>query len=133
MSKSKPAARRVFDKAERTVGKPLEELAQSKTFTEALGIAIKLQRKIGGAVCGAAAGAVEKVLHTAQIPTRSDVRRLNGQIVELATEVRTLSQKLHEARREAREAAAPRKAERRGRPRKKVAKSAGDAKPGNDE
>lgn len=131
MSKSKPTARRVFDKAERTIGEPLEELVQSKTFTEALGIAIKLQRRVNGAVFGAAAGAVEKMLHTAQIPTRSDVRNLNQQIVELTAEVRTLAQKLQEARREAREAkaqAASRPA-RKKKAKKKTSRSA--TKPGD--
>lgn len=126
MSNSKPTARRVFDKAERTIGEPLEELVQSKTFTEALGIALKLQRRVNGALFGVAAGAVERVLHTAQIPTRSDVRNLNRQIVELTAEVRTLSQKLHEARREAREAkaGAARKTARRKKTKKRTKKSA---------
>lgn len=98
MSKSKPKLREAFDKVERAVGEPLEELVSSKTYTDTMVKAKKVHTTIQGTVADLAAGAAEKVLHIAQIPTRSDVRNLNRQIAELATEIRMLSAKLQEVR-----------------------------------
>ena len=94
MTREKPRLRRAFDKAERTIGEPLEELVASRGFTERLVKLDGLRRAVNDMVLGMAAGAVEKALHAAQIPTRGDVRRLNRQLVELATEVRSLSEKV---------------------------------------
>lgn len=91
MSRQKPPWWRAFDKVERAVGEPLEEVVASRPYVDAMLTGMKAQRKVLGAVGRAASGAVEKVLHAVQIPTRSDVRRLNNQIVELATELRQLS------------------------------------------
>ncbi len=101
MNKPKSPVRELFDKAERKIGEPLEEIVASRTYTDLMLALSKIKGKVGGTIADTASGAVEKVLHVAQIPTRSDVRRLNRQIVELATEVRSLSHKLQEARRRA--------------------------------
>lgn len=98
MSNSKPFLRQVFDKVERAVGGPLEQLVASKSYTDVILTINQLQKAIGGPVAGAASGAMEKVLHAVQLPTRSDVRRLSRQLVELATELRAVSAKLQEAR-----------------------------------
>lgn len=98
MSNSKPFLRQMFDKVERAVGGPLEQLVASKSYTDVILTINQLQKAIGGPVAGAASGAMEKVLHVVQMPTRSDVRRLNRQLVELATELRALSAKVQEAR-----------------------------------
>mgnify|MGYP007047350933 CR=1 FL=1 len=105
MTKSKPCIRRLFDKAERAVGEPLEDLVASKDYTDILLTLQKLRAAVDGAINDTASGVFEKTLNAVQIPTRSDVRRLNRQIVELATEVRALSAEL-----QARPAVAPRKA-----------------------
>ena len=105
MTKSKPCMRRLFDKAERAVGEPLEDLVASKDYTDILLTLQKLRAAVDGAINDTASGVFEKTLNAVQIPTRSDVRRLNRQIVELATEVRALSAEL-----QARPAVAPRKA-----------------------
>ena len=105
MTKSKPCIRRLFDKAERAVGEPLEDLVASKDYTDILLTLQKLRAAVDGAINDTASGGFEKTLNAVQIPTRSDVRRLNRQIVELATEVRALSAEL-----QARPAVAPRKA-----------------------
>lgn len=101
MNKPKTPVRDLFDKAERKIGEPLEEIVASRTYTDVMLVLKKIKNKVGGTIADTASGAVEKVLHVAQIPTRSDVRHLNRQIVELATEVRSLSNKLQEARRRA--------------------------------
>lgn len=101
MNKPKSPIRDLFDKAERKIGEPLEEVVASRTYTDLMLALSKIKGKVGGAIADKASGTVEKVLHVVQIPTRSDVRRLNRQIVELATEVRSLSNKLQEARRRA--------------------------------
>lgn len=98
MSDSKPILRQVFDKAERVVGEPLEQLVGSKLYTDLLLTLKQVKDAIGGALGGAASGAAEKVLHLAQVPTRSDIRRLNRHLVEIATEVRTLSARQNEMR-----------------------------------
>lgn len=126
MAREKPKIRRAFDKAERTIGEPLEELVASRGFTETLVKLNGLRRAINSAVLGAAGGAVESALHVAQIPTRSDVRRLNRQLVELATEVRTLSEKLQEAGESKTRAKAGRS---KARPAGKAAKTRRQAKP----
>jgi len=98
MSEAKSPMRRVFDKAERTVGGPLEDLVSSKSFTDALVKLHKLSRAVGGVVARAAGGGVETVLRTAHMPTQSDIQRLSRLLVELAGEVRALSPKIDEAR-----------------------------------
>lgn len=101
MNKPKSPIRFLFDKAERKIGEPLEEIVASRTYTDLMLALNKIKSKVGGTIADKASGTVEKVLHVVQIPTRSDVRHLNRQIVELATEVRSLSNKLQEARKRA--------------------------------
>jgi hypothetical protein len=91
MSKSKPPWWRAFDKVERTIGKPLEEVVASRRYVDVMLTGQKVRRAVTGKVGRVAGGAVGKVLHVVQIPTRSDVRNLNRQITELASQVRALS------------------------------------------
>jgi hypothetical protein len=109
MSPSKSRLWNLFEKAERSVGVPLEGIVASKGFTDALVRFHKLSRAIGDIVARAASGRVEKVLHTAQMPTRGDVQRLSRLLVELAEEVRALAPKIEEARAERGAAAKRRK------------------------
>jgi hypothetical protein len=91
MSTSKPPWWRAFDKVERKVGRPLEEVVASKRYVDVMLTGQKVRRAVTGTVGRVAGGAVGKVLHVVQIPTRSDVRNLNRQLTELASEVRALS------------------------------------------
>ena len=88
-----------FDRIERAIGTPLEELVASPTYLDVMIAGMKVQRAIGGGMLRRAGGAVEKVLHVAQIPTRSDVRHLNQQLSALTTEVRALSMDAEQSRR----------------------------------
>jgi|tagenome__1003787_1003787.scaffolds.fasta_scaffold20987809_9 hypothetical protein len=96
---SKPPWWRAFDKVERAVGEPLEELVASPTYIDVMVAGMKVQRAIGRAVFRRAGGAVETLLHVVQVPSRGDIRRLNQQISSLATEVRALAVEQERARR----------------------------------
>lgn len=98
MTRPKRRLRRAFDKAERAIGEPLEEIVASKSYTEAMLKLFKARKAISGAIAGKASGMVEKLLHLAQIPTRSDVRSMNRHIADLSAEVRTLSGRLQAGR-----------------------------------
>lgn len=90
MSPAKSPWWRAFDKVERKVGKPLEEAVASPTYVDVMVTGMKVQKAVGGAVFGLARGAAGKVLHVAQVPTRSDVRRLSHQLTVLTGEIRAL-------------------------------------------
>lgn len=108
----KPGWRRAFDRVERVVGEPLEGIVASPKYVDVMLTGLKVQRALLGAVGRAAGGVVRKGLRAAQIPTRTDVRTLNQQLTELATEVRQLSAETHRLRAAAKRApgSAPRKA-----------------------
>ena len=86
-----PSLRTVFDKVERTVGAPLEDAVGSPRYGMAVAFWVKgpmaVQRSVRGTVDGKLAG----VLHALNLPTRSDVNRLNRQLAVLTAEVRALS------------------------------------------
>jgi hypothetical protein len=81
----------VFDGAERSVGRPLEEIVASSTYADLLALGIKANRAVTGAVFDVASSAFGGILRAANIPTREDVLRLSRQFAVLAGEVRTLS------------------------------------------
>lgn len=90
MSTEKPPWWRAFDRVERAVGKPLEDVAASRTYVDVMIVGMKVQRKIGGAVLGAAGRAVGTVLSIANVPTRTDVRRISRELAVLTSAVREL-------------------------------------------
>jgi hypothetical protein len=117
MSVGKPPWWRAFDRVERTLGRPLEDAANSSRGVDVMLRAIRLQRAIGGGLGRLAGGATERVLHVANMPTRGDIQRLSRQLATLTSELRALSADQREAlaalrRERARKAGAP-SAERR--------------------
>ena len=92
MSVGKPRWRRVFDRVERAVGAPLEDIADSHRFVEVMAVGIKVRRVAGGTARHVIGGVTGKLLWAVDAPTRDDVRRLNGQLATLASEVRALEQ-----------------------------------------
>jgi hypothetical protein len=96
MSRSKHPFWRAFDKVERTIGEPLEEIVASRKYLDVMLTGRKVQRAVGGVVGRVARGAVEGVLHVAQIPTRSDVDDMNRKLTRLSTEIRALSAETQE-------------------------------------
>lgn len=89
---SKPRWRRAFDRIERKVGEPLEDVAGSERFVDVMAVGMKARRMAGGTVRRAVNGVTGKVLHAVNIPTRDDVGRLNNNIRALAGELRALEQ-----------------------------------------
>lgn len=91
MSTGKPPWWRAFDKVERAIAGPLEEIAASNRYVDVMVRGLKVQRSVGGGVGRLVGGVSERVLKVANIPTRSDIRRLNKQLAVLTSEVRELS------------------------------------------
>jgi len=92
MSSPKPKWRQVFDRVERAVGAPLEDVAASDRFIEVMAVSMKVRRVAGGTARRVVGGVTSKVLWAVDAPTRDDVRRLNEQLAALASEVRSLEQ-----------------------------------------
>ena len=86
----RPAWRRVFDRAERAIGGPLEQMIDTRRFAKALVLTFRAQ--------GIAYGLMERntrmLLHLWNMPARTDIKRLNRQVAILATEVRRLAEDL---------------------------------------
>ncbi len=95
MSTGAPLWRRAFDKVERTVGEPLEEAVASRHMAQLFTVGLRLE----GALQGIFERQTRTVLHFWNLPTRSDVARLNRQVAALAAEVRELAAELEQERR----------------------------------
>jgi hypothetical protein len=87
---AQPLLRRVFDRAERAIGAPLEDVVRSSHFMDAY----LLQRRVGRGLRAALDRPTGAFLHLINIPARNDVRRVNRQIAALTEEVRALSARL---------------------------------------
>lgn len=109
MSNEKSAVWRGFDKVERKVGKPLEDVVASERYADVMVRGLKVQRAVGGLAGRVLKGGIGKVLRAVNIPTSTDVQRLSRQLAVLTSEVRTLTMEQHAAKREA---ATPRAAAR---------------------
>lgn len=91
MSDDKSSHWRAFDRVERAVGRPLEDLVASRPYLDVALKGMRVQRAVRGAIGRVATGAATRVLHAAQIPTREEVRNLNRQLTNLTTEMRSLA------------------------------------------
>ena len=94
---SKPTWRRAFDRVERAVGVPLEDVVASPRFVEVVALGMKARRAVAGTARRAVHGVTGTVLHAVNIPTREDVRALNANMVTLVTEVRALEKNNRDA------------------------------------
>lgn len=90
MGEATPRWRRAFDGVERAVGEPLERIVMSRPYVRTVVAGREVGEAVGGVVGRVVGGAARRVLHLAQIPTRSDVQRLDDHIASLATELRQL-------------------------------------------
>ncbi len=91
-----PLWRRVFDRAERGVGAPLEELVQTSRFVDAVVLSLRAQASVRRAV----AHGQRRLLHLWNLPARSDVERVNRQVAALRHELRELAARLDERERQ---------------------------------
>jgi hypothetical protein len=102
----RPAWRRAFDRVERTVGKPLEDVAGSQRYIRTALVGRNVHVGVRRQVSRAIERPVGAVLRLAGIPTRADVLKLTAHVATLTGEVRELA--LHEPRSAAPKPAAPR-------------------------
>src|SRR5262245_36658787 len=80
--------RQAFDKVERRVGVPLEQLVATATFTEVLVRGFRWQLAVGRLV----EHATRTAWHLVNLPTRSDLAWVSRQIASLENDVRMLSE-----------------------------------------
>jgi len=91
VSSRKPPWWRAFDRVERVIGRPLEDAAESDTYVNVMVTGRRVQRAITGTAAHAVGGVVGTVLRAANVPTRSDLRRVSRQLTTLTGEVRALA------------------------------------------
>jgi hypothetical protein len=94
VSAGPPVWRRVFDRAERAVGRPLEDVVASRRFSDVLALGLRAE----GALRGLFERQTRTVLHFWNMPARTDVARLNRQVATLTNEVRALAARLDDER-----------------------------------
>jgi hypothetical protein len=90
MSTGRPFWRRGFNRTERLVGKPLEDLVATRRFNDVMVRALQVER--------AAQRLMERqtraAVHLLNLPARSDVTSLRRQIGALRSDIRELEAKL---------------------------------------
>ena len=94
MSTGKPRWRRAFDRAERTVGGPLEGIVASPRYVDVT-LLVRRVRGTAGAVLGFPMTTLRHVLN---VPDRGDIRRLGHQIAALTNEVHDLAAGMEDLR-----------------------------------
>jgi hypothetical protein len=96
MSTGRPLWRRGFNRAERLVGKPLEDLVATRRFNDLMVRALQVEH--------AAQQLMERqtraAVHLLNLPARSDVTSLRRQIGALRSDIRQLEVKLDAQQRE---------------------------------
>ena len=93
MSHGSPLWRQGFDHAERLVGKRLEDLVSTRTFSEALVLTFRGQN----AVHKLFERQTRATLHFWNMPARTDISNLRRQVGALSAEVHQLVTSLEEA------------------------------------
>ncbi len=91
---SVPSLRTVFDKVERAVGAPLEDAVASPRYGVAISFWVNGPMAVQRGVRRAVDNRLAWALHAVNLPTRSDVNRLNRQLAALTAEVRALSHRM---------------------------------------
>jgi hypothetical protein len=92
---SRPLWRRVFDRAERLAGEPLEDAVQTRTFADVLVFSLRVQRALWRSLERGSRTA----LHVVNLPARSDVDRLSRQVAAMRRELRDVSMRLDDRER----------------------------------
>jgi len=91
VSTGTPPWRQAIDKAERAVGRPLEDITASPAYVNLLAVGVMARRAAAGAAAQVVSGLFAPVRRAANIPARDDVLRLSRQLEVLTTEVRALA------------------------------------------
>ena len=82
----KPLWRQAFDAVDRRVSGPVEAGARSDAFTDVLTVGWRIGRRAQQEI----ERRTRRVLHMANLPTATDVRRLSEQVSALQRELREL-------------------------------------------
>jgi polyhydroxyalkanoate synthesis regulator phasin len=85
----KPLWRRAFDTVDRRITGPVEAAARSDAFHDTLTLAIRLQSRVQRSV----EKRTRRALHLVNLPTATDVRRLQEQVAALRRELRELEER----------------------------------------
>jgi hypothetical protein len=85
----KPLWRQAFDAVDRRVAGPVEAGARSEAFGDAVAVAWRVRRRLQREL----ERRTRRVLHLANLPTATDVRRLSDQVAALRREVRELEER----------------------------------------
>jgi hypothetical protein len=91
--------RQAFDRAERAVGRPLEQVVASRAFNDVFVLTFRAQ----DALYRGFQGQTRAVLHVWNLPARSDVTRLQQQVGALSAEIQELSARLEDQQRQDRQ------------------------------
>ena len=86
---AKPLWRQAFDAVDRRIAGPVEGAARSDAFGDSLALALRLQRRVQRGIERRS----RRLLHLANLPTATDVRRLSEQVAALRREVRELEER----------------------------------------
>ena len=86
---AKPLWRKAFDEVDKRVSRPVEAGAHSDLFGDLVTLQIKLARRAQREV----ERRTRRVLHAANLPTATDVRRLSEQVASLQRELRELEER----------------------------------------
>jgi polyhydroxyalkanoate synthesis regulator phasin len=84
-----PLWRQVFDAVDRRIAGPVESAARSDAFGDSLALALRVQRRVQRGIERRS----RRLLHLANLPTATDVRRLSEQVAALRREVRDLEER----------------------------------------
>jgi hypothetical protein len=87
----KPVWRQVFDRVERTVGEPLEQVVASRRYIDIVVLGMKGPLAVNRVLRGIVDRQIGAVLHLVNMPTRDDMVRLSRQLAVLTAELRSLS------------------------------------------
>jgi polyhydroxyalkanoate synthesis regulator phasin len=79
----------MFDAVDRRVAGPVEDAARSDAFGDSLALVLRLQRRVQRGLERRS----RRLMHLANLPTATDVRRLSEQVSALRREVRDLERR----------------------------------------
>ena len=92
----KPLWRSGFDRLERGVGAPLERFVQTASFAKAATTLVRVQSVTRHTV----ERRLSQLWHVANLPTRTDVAGLRGQVSQLNTELQVMKSAVEDARKD---------------------------------
>lgn len=93
MPSAPPAWRRLYDTVEKPIGDAMSAGARSGAFGDVMALSVRIPRRIQREI----ERRTRRVLHMANLPTATDVRRLTNQVTDLQREMRVLTRTVERA------------------------------------